>query len=168
MPKQTFRLRKNLILNILLSFSSVTLTLFGFLIVSPLISESTHAEGDEPDNGITITVNGEVDANLVLFDEGDYKIAKDTVSVSSSAPYGYELFLTTDSEAHQSIYLNDDPTSESRIAPVSGTIAEPATLTNNTWGFAIAGLILSVFTLVGGYIIWDLITGGLWDYLGDL
>ena len=139
MPKQTFRLRKNLILNILLSFSSVTLTLFGFLIVSPLISESTHAEGDEPDDGITITVNGEVDANLVLFDEGDYKIAKDTVSVSSSAAYGYELFLTTDSEAHQSIYLNDDPTSESRIAPVSGTIAEPAVLTNNTWGFAIAG-----------------------------
>ena len=139
MPKQTFRLRKNLILNILLSFSSVALTLFGFLIVSPLISKSTHAEGDEPDDGITITVNGEVDANLVLFDEGDYKIAKDTVSVSSSAPYGYELFLTTDSEAHQSIYLNDDPTSTSKISPVSGTIDEPAALTSNTWGFAIPG-----------------------------
>ncbi|MBR6532192.1 BspA family leucine-rich repeat surface protein [Candidatus Saccharibacteria bacterium] len=105
----------------------------------PTINETTHAEGDEPDDGIAITVNNEVSANLVLFDEGDYKIAKDTVTVSSSAPYGYELFLTTDSEAHQSIYLNDDPTSSSVISPVSGTIAEPAVLTSNTWGFAIAG-----------------------------
>lgn len=32
-------------------------------------------------------------------------------------------------------------------------------------GMAAAGLILSVFMLVGGYIIWDMITGGLWDYL---
>ena len=124
--------------NILYALSGATLALFAGLMLFPTITETTHAEGDEPDDGITITVNGEVDANLVLFDEGDYKIAKDTVSVSSSAAYGYELFLTTDSETHQSIYLNDDPTSESRIAPVSGTIAEPATLTNNTWGFAIA------------------------------
>ena len=139
MSKQTnFRLSKTKN-NILYILSGTTLVLFAGLTLFPTISESTHAEGDEPDDGITITVNGEVDANLVLFDEGDYKIAKDTVSVSSSAPYGYELFLTTDSEAHQSIYLNDDPTSESRIAPVSGTIAEPATLTDNTWGFAIAG-----------------------------
>ena len=125
--------------NILYILSGVSLALFAGLMLFPTISETTHAEGDEPDDGITITVNGEVDANLVLFDEGDYKIAKDTVSVSSGAAYGYELFLTTDSEAHQSIYLNDDPTSESRIAPVSGTIAEPAILTDNTWGFAIAG-----------------------------
>ena len=139
MSKQNnFRLSKTKN-NILYILSGATLVLFAGLMLFPTINETTHAEGDEPDDGITITVNGEVDANLVLFDEGDYKIAKDTVSVSSSAAYGYELFLTTDSEAHQSIYLNDDPTSESRIAPVSGTIAEPATLTNNTWGFAIAG-----------------------------
>ena len=139
MSKQTFRLRNNLILNILFSFSSVALTLFGLLAAFPAVSESTLAEGDEPDEGISIVVSDSISANVTLFDEGDYKIAKDTVMVSSSAPYGYELFLTTDSEAHQSIYLNDDPTSESRIAPVSGTIAEPAVLADNTWGFAIAG-----------------------------
>ena len=32
-------------------------------------------------------------------------------------------------------------------------------------GFAIAGIILSVFMIVGGYVIWDLITDGLWDFL---
>ncbi len=113
--------------------------LFAFAIMLPVVSESTHAEGDEPEGGISITISDPVSANLVLFDEGDYKIAKDTVHVSSSAPYGYELYLSTDSEEHQSIYLNNDPTSSSVISPVAGTIAEPAVLTSNTWGFAIAG-----------------------------
>lgn len=35
-------------------------------------------------------------------------------------------------------------------------------------GMATAGLILSIFTLVGGYIIWDVITGGLWEFLREL
>ncbi|MDO4759782.1 MAG: BspA family leucine-rich repeat surface protein [Candidatus Saccharibacteria bacterium] len=125
--------------NILVVLPAAIVMLFAFAIMLPVVSESTHAEGDEPEEGISITISDPVSANLVLFDEGDYKIAKDTVQVSSSAPYGYELFLSTDSEEHQSIYLNNDPTSSSVISPVSGTIAEPAVLTSNTWGFAIAG-----------------------------
>ena len=125
--------------NILYILSGATLALFAGLILFPAISDSTHAEGDAPDDGITIVVSDSISANITLFDEGDYKIAKDTVSVSSSAAYGYELFLTTDSEEHQAIYPNDDPTSTSKISPVSGTIDEPAVLTSNTWGFAVAG-----------------------------
>ena len=139
MSKQNFCLLKASRSNVLFMLSCALIILFGFAVILPTVPANTFAEGDTPSEGIAITVSDSVSANVVLFDEGDYKIAKDTVSVSSSAAYGYELFLTTDSEAHQSIYLNDDPTSESRIAPVSGTIAEPATLTNNTWGFAIAG-----------------------------
>ena len=139
MSKQNnFRLSKTKN-NILYILSGVSLALFAGLMLFPTINETTHAEGDEPDDGISIVVSDSISADVTLYDEGDYKIAKDTVTVSSSAPYGYELFLTADSEAHQSIYLNDDPTSSSVISPVSGTIAEPATLANNTWGFAIAG-----------------------------
>ncbi|MBR6532779.1 BspA family leucine-rich repeat surface protein [Candidatus Saccharibacteria bacterium] len=125
--------------NILVVLPALFIMLFAAAIMFPVVSESTHAEGDVPEEGISITISDPVSANLVLFDEGDYKIAKDTVQVSSSAPYGYELYLSTDSEEHQSIYLNNDPTSTSVISPVSGTIAEPAVLTSNTWGFAIAG-----------------------------
>lgn len=125
--------------SILTILPAAIIILFAFAIILPMASESAQAEGDEPEEGISITISDPVSANLVLFDEGDYKIAKDTVHVSSSAPYGYELYLSTDSEEHQSIYLNNDPTSTSVISPVSGTIAEPAVLTNNTWGFAIAG-----------------------------
>ena len=125
--------------NILVVLPALFIMLFAAAIMFPVVSESTHAEGDVPEDGISITVSDSVSANVVLFDEGDYKIAKDTVHVSSSAPYGYELYLSTDSEEHQSIYLNNDPTSTSVISPVSGTIAEPAALTSNTWGFAIAG-----------------------------
>ena len=139
MSRQNFCLKKSSFNRVFFVLSSSFILLFAFSIILPTVSESTHAEGDEPDDGISILVSDSISANVTLFNEGDYKIAKDTVAVSSSAPYGYELFLSTDSEAHQSIYLNDDPTSESRIAPVSGTIAEPAVLTSNTWGFAIAG-----------------------------
>ncbi len=125
--------------SILVIIPAAIVMLFAFAIMLPAVSESTHAEGDEPEEGVSITISDPVSANLVLFNEGDYKIAKDTVHVSSSAPYGYELYLSTDSEEHQSIYLNNDPTSSSVISPVAGTIAEPAVLTSNTWGFAIAG-----------------------------
>ena len=139
MSKQKFCLCKSLKSNIIFILSVATIMLFGFAVILPVVSEKTFAEGDDPEDGISITVSDSVAAKLILFDEGDYKIAKDTVSVSSSAPYGYELFLSTDSEEHQSIYLNNDPTSTSVISPVAGTIAEPAVLTSNTWGFAIAG-----------------------------
>ena len=139
MSKQNFCLKKSYFNRAFFMLSGAGIILFAFLTMFPSVSNSTHAEGDAPDEGISIVVSDSISADLTLFDEGDYGIAKDTVSVSSSAAYGYELFLTTDSEAHQSIYLNDDPTSTSKISPVSDTIDEPAALTSNTWGFAIAG-----------------------------
>lgn len=139
MSKQNFCLRKGYFNSLVFVLSSSFILLFAYFVMFPSVISSTHAEGDEPDDGISIVVSDSISANVTLFDEGDYKIAKDTVTVSSSAPYGYELFLTTDSEEHQSIYLNDDSTSTSKISPVSGTIDEPATLTSNTWGFAIPG-----------------------------
>ena len=97
--KSQIKIRDNF-RSILVILPAAIVMLFAFAIMLPVVSESTHAEGDVPEEGISITISDPVSANLVLFDEGDYKIAKDTVHVSSSAPYGYELYLSTDSEEH--------------------------------------------------------------------
>ncbi|MBO7664855.1 hypothetical protein J6S46_03305, partial [Candidatus Saccharibacteria bacterium] len=80
--------------------------LFAFLVVLPSVSESTHAEGDEPDEGISVIASSDISINLLSSDDGYYKIAKDSITVSTSSENGYTLFIATDSPDHQILYLN--------------------------------------------------------------
>ena len=140
MLKQNFCLKKSCFNRIFFVFSSSFVMLFAFLVVLPSVSESTHAEGDEPDEGISVIASSDISINLLSSDDGYYKIAKDSITVSTSSENGYTLFIATDSPDHQILYLNGDASSESRINGTSGTYESPSVLGDYEWGFAVPGV----------------------------
>lgn len=125
--------------SLLIVFPAAIILLFAFFVLFPIVAETTHAEGDEPDDGITVVANNNIEINLLSTDEGYYKIAKDTVTVSTGSEYGYTLYLSTDSAAHQSIYLNGDTSSERKISGTTGTYESPVALADEgySWGWAV-------------------------------
>ncbi len=124
--------------NILVVLLAAIIMLFAFLVILPVVPESTHADEDEPAAGISISVSDSLSIKALLKEGGDFKISKTTVSVSTSAAYGYELYLGTDSEAHQTLYPDGDSSKKSKISPVSGIYESASALSDNTWGYAIA------------------------------
>ena len=115
---------------------SAILLFFAFFTFFPTTESTANAAETDPDDGITVTTSDNITFDSVH--SGDVKITKNTVSVSSSAAYGYKLYLSTDSVAHQSISKSNANT-VSKIEPTPGTFDNPSMLTNNTWGYALAG-----------------------------
>ena len=140
MLKQKFCLLKAPKNNALFIFSCALIMLFGFVVILPAVPASTYAEGDNPEDGISIVASSDIKINLVSKNDGYYKIAKDTITVSTSAVNGYTLSLATDSPDHQALYLNGDTSSESRINGAAGTYEEPKALDGYEWGFAVPGI----------------------------
>ena len=70
--------------------------------------------------------------------DGAYKSAKDTVTVSTNSPSGYMLFLSTNDATANSnrLYLDGDNTSTSYVGPINST-SGATTLGDNTWGYAL-------------------------------
>ncbi len=126
--------------HILVVLPAAIIMLFAFAIMLPVVSESTHAEGDEPEEGISVFASSDISVNLLSKDEGYYKIFKDSIKVSTSSENGYTLSIATDSADHQTLYLNGDTTSESKIDGASGTYEEPKALDDYEWGFAVPGI----------------------------
>ena len=140
MSKQNFCLSKGLKSNFIFILSAAAIMLFGFLVILPTAPEKTFAEGDDPNEGIVITISPEINANLISSENGDYKIVKDTVTVGTDALNGYTLYISTDTPEHQTLYLNGDTSSENRINGANGTYEDPKTLGDYEWGFAIPGV----------------------------
>lgn len=140
MLKQKFRLLKAPKNNALFIFSCALIMLFGFVVILPAVPASTYAEGDVPEEGISVVASSDISVNLLSKDEGYYKIFKDSIKVSTSSENGYTLSIATDSADHQTLYLNGDTTSESKIDGASGTYEEPKALDDYEWGFAVPGI----------------------------
>ncbi|MDO4760233.1 MAG: BspA family leucine-rich repeat surface protein [Candidatus Saccharibacteria bacterium] len=126
--------------HVLVVLPAAIIMLFVAAIMLPAVSESTHAEGDEPEEGISIVASSDISVNLLSKDEGYYKIFKDSIKVSTGSENGYTLSIATDSADHQTLYLNGDTTSESKIDGATGTYEEPKALGDYEWGFAVPGI----------------------------
>ena len=140
MLKQKFCLLKAPKNNALFILSCALIMLFGFVVILPAVPEKTFAEGDDPNEGIVITISPEINASLISSENGDYKIVKDTVTISTDALNGYTLYVSTDTPQHQTLYLNGDTSSENRINGANGTYESPKTLGDYEWGFAVPGV----------------------------
>ena len=131
---------KNNYHNILVIFPALFIMLFAYLVMFPVVPESTHAEGDESEDGISVIASSDISINLLSKDEGYYKIFKDTITVSTSSENGYTLSIATDSADHQTLYLNGDTSSENGIYGAIGTYEQPEALGDYEWGFAVPGI----------------------------
>ena len=139
MQKQKFCLRTKSKRSILFACASVVLGLFVPCVLFPSVSSTTHAE-ETLDSEVSITTDAPVEFNLAPL-ENDFKISKNTVTINTGPAIGYQLYLSVDSQDHQTMYLNGNPSNEfNKINPVSGTYDAPAALSTNTWGYAVAGL----------------------------
>lgn len=140
MPKQKFCLGRRSTQNILFALASAALGLFVALVLFPITIGNTRATGEQLNNSIDISVDAPIEINLTPL-SNSMKIAKHTVTVNTGTASGYQLFIATDSAAHQVLYLDGDSSNVSnRIESTTGTYDAPATLALNTWGYAIAGL----------------------------
>ncbi|MCQ2049687.1 MAG: hypothetical protein MJZ22_01590 [Candidatus Saccharibacteria bacterium] len=146
MQKQRFRLRNNFILNILFSFSSFVLALFGFLAVLPPASEpEVSAIIDGEQFALTVTNSEAINLEINPTESGSIAVAKDTIVANTNSPAGYKLYVSTDSETSNNIHLNgreSNDTEDKKIVAASGTFNAPAALEQNesSWGFALAGV----------------------------
>ena len=148
MSKQTFKIGKSVFPNILVLSCSAMLLLFGaLLVVSPTeVATKALVNTTEYEDGLSIATNVTLDTNIHPEDGGTIAIAKDTVVGNTSSPYGYELYVSANSETINDIYLNGNTTlteNTKKISATTGTYDTPAALdiTNGaTWGYAIAGL----------------------------
>ncbi|MBR6532781.1 BspA family leucine-rich repeat surface protein [Candidatus Saccharibacteria bacterium] len=126
--------------NIIFALPALAFILFAAAIVFPVVPVNTHAEGDEPEEGISVVASSDISVNLLSKDEGYYKIFKDSIKVSTSSENGYTLSIATDGADHQTLYLNGDTTSESKIDGATGTYENPEVLGDYEWGFAVPGI----------------------------
>ncbi len=147
MSKQTFRLRNNIILNILFSCSSVSLALFGLLTFVPPYNPEKQAEALIDPDLYTISVNAVSDISLQVNPTaaGTVAMVEDVITSSTNSPSGYKLYVSVDGD-HNDIYLNGDSNNDvsgKKIAATSGTFDSPAALTSDSsssWGYAVPGL----------------------------
>ena len=89
---------------------------------------------------LQVTSSGFTNINLTATPEGAYASALDTINVKTNAP-GYYLYLSTNDNTADSnkLYLDGNTASTSFFAATAGTHAAPATLSSNSWGYAVAG-----------------------------
>lgn len=82
-----------------------------------------------------------VSLNVDAEPNGAYAAVKDTVNVKTNAPSGYKLYVGSDREGDDGnkLYLNGKTDSSSFLNATGGTGTNPASLSDNSWGFAIPG-----------------------------
>ena len=148
MSKQTFKLTNSYVPRILFCFASVVLVLFGILAVVSPVEANTNAlvETTEYGSDLTIATNSMIETAIRPKSDGSLLVVKDTLVANSNLQYGYEVYVSTNSDNVNDIYLNGNTSnslSSQKISATTGTYAAPAALdlTNGaTWGYAIAGL----------------------------
>ncbi|MCR5832589.1 MAG: DUF285 domain-containing protein [Candidatus Saccharibacteria bacterium] len=146
MSKQTFKIGKSFIPNILVFSCSSLLLLFGALIIaSPVADNSKAVVVPDVTDGLSLVTSQTIEATIRPEDEGTLSIIKDTIVGATNSQYGYEVYISTNSDTINDIHLNGDPEkdqSTQKILATAGTYDAPVALdlTNGaTWGFAIAG-----------------------------
>ena len=105
--------------------------------ITPIDLNITSGEGYHL--GYTSSAGSEgVKMNIAGSVEGTLASAKDTVSIDSNLPEGWNLYISSASDTNRRLHLNGDESSIYFVQPASGTHAAPAALSNNTYGYALA------------------------------
>ncbi len=121
------------------------------VLVSSMLAPTSRSNADilifdVSDEGYTASVSS---ANTIELDvtstpTGTLAKAHDTVNVVTNNPEGYTLYISMNnvsdysaSKPGNALYLDGNSTSDSFISPATGTLAEPAALGVNQWGFSL-------------------------------
>ena len=101
-------------------------------------ASTVHITNNTSDFFIDITSADLLSLNVTASPSGQLAYAADTVNVTTNSQNGYKLYVST-SGNDNNIYQNGDSSTSSQgyFQPGSGTISAPATLPQNTWGFAL-------------------------------
>ena len=109
-------------------------------------------------SGYNITINttgtsseGETQSGVVALDitptaDGAVAVGKDTVNVVTNSK-SYKIYVSMASDNTNSrLNLDGSSSASAYFSPVAGTTTAPIALTNNTWGWALAGNKISGYT----------------------
>ena len=145
MYKQNFHLRETAPKRFLYRLAATTLFLLVLLIFIPFVPEIKLASAtiDIEDYDITLATADTVNLNVQPTINDGVAAVKNTVIASTNSPAGYKLYLSTNADLDENIYLDGDEsnnTADKKFAPTNGTYEEPGTLNKNSWGYAVAGL----------------------------
>lgn len=145
MYKQNFHLRETAPKRFLCRLAATTLFLLVLLIFIPFVPEIKLASAtiDIEDYGITLATADTVNLNVQPTINDGVAAVKNTVIASTNSPAGYKLYLSTNADLDENIYLDGDAsnnTADKKFAPTNGTYEEPGALNKNSWGYAVAGL----------------------------
>lgn len=90
-------------------------------------------------NATSSALNGAINMNVNATVSGSMAMAKDTLSVKSNVPDGYNVYISMsrDDECVSDCNALKKAEGTAIIPATAGTFASPTTLTPNTWGFAI-------------------------------
>lgn len=109
-------------------------TIAGIVLVPAAVNAATENTtiNAELSSGISITTSGTVTLNITPTGAGSYTSAADTVTVGTNSTAGYTLKLN-DNDAEAALVHTVQTTN--KLTAVSGTIAVPAALAVNQFGF---------------------------------
>ena len=131
------------------AYRNFTLGLFSFLIAFLVASTFVPVHNSDAstvtitnntsDFFIQITSADNLALDVTASPTGQLAYAADTLNIITNSPNGYHLYLST-SNNDNNIYLDGDSATSSQgyFGPTTGTIASPAALLQNTWGFALS------------------------------
>ena len=85
------------------------------------------------DCSASISTDGDISLNL---EPGTKGTTGKNITITTDCTYGYDVYLSSSVEDN-ALYLDEDDTSNEYIEVASGTLASPAALTSDTYGFAL-------------------------------
>lgn len=90
-------------------------------------------------NATSDSLNGSINMNVNATADGSMVMAKDTLNIKSNVPNGYNVYIAMnrDDECVSNCNALKKGESSAYIPSVAGTFDAPASLSPNTWGFAI-------------------------------
>ncbi len=145
MKQTNFRVKKGINLNVLFSFSCVTLALLGILTLLPpvFVEEEIFADINPNEYSVSLVTESQIALNFEPTAMNKTRVTSDHINVTSTSPAGYKLYVSTTSEDTNSILLGGQQFNDvdgKRILATSGTYETPTTLSGSTWGYAVPGL----------------------------
>ncbi len=144
--QKTMRVRRRFNVRRLATFSFFALFAILMTGLFPIVdkTENTFADVDSWHYSVSVRTESEaLDVDINSQTIGSVVGVKDTVTVSAYSPVGYKLFVSASSKNSNTILLggqNYNDVDGKRITATTGTYQSPTTLTDSTWGYAVAGL----------------------------
>ena len=96
-----------------------------------------------------VTASDVVNLNLIATAEGATAVASDNVVVKTNSSTGYKLYISSTSATANANRLNNNDDSSYYISPTSGSLATPAVLSDNSWGYTTTAVSGNTSTIDG-------------------